>query len=117
MDKEGFIYIKGRRKEIIVTGGENVSPKEVEDVVCSHEAVREAAVVGLAHERWGEAVTAFIILNNDNQISKDELLKYCRARLAGYKCPKSIVFLDDLPHTTSGKVLKRKLKDWYAKEV
>jgi long-chain acyl-CoA synthetase len=117
VDENGFIYITGRRKEMIISGGENVSPKEVENVLCSHESVKEAAVVGLPHERWGEAVTAFVILHEGQMVSENDLLAFCRKRLAGYKCPKAVVFLKDFPLTTSGKVLKRKLTEDYTGKV
>ena len=117
VDEEGFIYIIGRRKEIIITGGENVSPREIEDVLHSHKAVKEAAVVGLPHEKWGEAVTAFVILEDNETLSEEDLLAFCRERLAGYKRPKAAIFLEDFPRTTSGKLLKRKLRDQHQNEV
>lgn len=117
VDENGFIYITGRRKEMIVSGGENVSPKEVENVLCSHESVKEAAVAGLPHVRWGEAVTAFVILHEGQTVSEVELLDFCRKRLAGYKCPKAVVFLKGFPLTTSGKVLKRKLAEDHSGKV
>jgi len=114
VDEEGFLYIRGRRKEIIVSGGENVSPREVEDVLYAHKSVKGAAVVGLPHEVWGEAVTAFVILHDGQTVSESDLLSFCREKLAGYKCPKAVIFLEKFPHTTSGKILKRTLRDWYA---
>jgi long-chain acyl-CoA synthetase len=117
VDENGYIYVTGRRKEMIISGGENVSPKEVENVLYAHEAVKAAAVVGLPHERWGEAVTAFVILHNGQKVSEDDLLAFCRKRLAGYKCPKAVIFLKDFPQTTSGKILKRKLIEHYAGKV
>jgi len=117
VDEEEFIYIKGRRKEIIISGGENVSPREVEDVLYAHKAVKEAAVVGLPHEVWGEAVTAFVILQEGQPVPASDLLGFCRTKLAGYKCPKAVVFLENFPQTTSGKILKRKLRDWYAEKL
>jgi len=117
VDEDGFIYIRGRRKEIIISGGENVSPREVEDVLYAHKAVKEAAVAGLPHEVWGEAVTAFVILHDGQTVSESNLLSFCREKLAGYKCPKAVIFLEKFPHTTSGKILKRKLRDWYADKL
>lgn len=117
VDEDGFIYITGRRKEIIITAGENVSPREVEDVLHSHEAVREAVVVGLPHDQWGEAVTAFVILREGEKVSEEDLLAFSRERLAGYKRPKAAIFLEDFPRTTSGKILKRKLRGQYQNVV
>jgi acyl-CoA synthetase (AMP-forming)/AMP-acid ligase II len=114
VDENGFIYISGRRKEIIISGGENVSPREVENVLYSHEAVKDAAAVGLPHDQWGEAVTAFVTLHSGKMLSDNDLLAYCRERLAGYKCPKAVIFLENLPQTSSGKILKRKLRDRFA---
>ncbi len=117
VDEEGFIYIKGRRKELINTGGENVSPREIEDLLHSHKEIKEAAVVGIPHDQWGEAVTAFVILQDQHALSEEHLLAFCRERLAGYKCPKAAVFLEDFPRTTSGKILKRTLGNQYANKI
>ena len=112
-DSDGFIYIRSRRKDIIVSGGENISPNEVENVLHDHESVSDATVVGLPHKVWGEAVTAFVILYPGQVVTEDDLIAFCRGKLAGFKCPKSFIFVDDFPRTTSGKILKRKLRDLY----
>jgi acyl-CoA synthetase (AMP-forming)/AMP-acid ligase II len=109
-DAEGFLYVVDRKKDIVVTGGENVSSREVEDVLHMHHAVREAAVVGEPDPRWGENVCAFVALRAGAAVGEAELVEFVRARLAGYKRPKRVVFLDELPKNASGKVAKVELR-------
>ena len=111
LDKDGFLFIDDRKKDMIVSGGENVSASEVERVVYEHEAVLEAAVVALPDPKWGEVPRAFVVLKPGAQLTADELVAYCRERLAKYKAPKVVTFLDLLPRNPSGKVLKRVLRD------
>jgi acyl-CoA synthetase (AMP-forming)/AMP-acid ligase II len=106
---EGYLTISDRKKDVIITGGENVSSIEVEDVLSSHPAVREVAVVGTPDERWGEAVTA-IVVTDGSPITGDDLIAHCRASLAGYKCPKRVEFREALPRTATGKLQKFKLR-------
>jgi fatty-acyl-CoA synthase len=108
-DEEGFFYISGRKKELIITGGLNVYPVEVEAVIVRADAVQDVAVVGLPDERWGEAVTAYVVARPGMEIDVSALLRACRERLADYKVPKAVHIVDDLPRTASGKVLKRVL--------
>jgi len=100
------LYIVGRSKELIITGGYNVYPREVEDVLESHQALKEAAVVGLPDDDFGERVTAFVVLKPDAKISSDDLITYCRERLARYKCPKTVSIMDALPRNPMGKIQK-----------
>ena len=100
---------------MIVTGGENVYPIEVEEALSHHPAVAEVAVIGVPDERWGEAVKALVVPRDGVVTSVEELLAFVRERLAGYKLPRSIDFVADLPHTPSGKVLKHELRDRYAR--
>jgi acyl-CoA synthetase (AMP-forming)/AMP-acid ligase II len=109
-DANGYLFITDRLKDMIVTGGENVYPREVEDVIYEHPGVLEAAVIGIPDERWGEAVHAIVVPRGAGP-SGDELLDHCRARLAGYKVPKSVEFVDALPRNVTGKVLKRELRE------
>jgi long-chain acyl-CoA synthetase len=112
MDEEGYFYIVGRIKDMIKTMGENVYPREVEEVLYTHPKVKEAVVVGLAHEKFlGEKVKAYVVLKEGQQASADELIQYCRERLSKFKVPKEIEFRDQLPKTLVGKVLRRVLKD------
>jgi acyl-CoA synthetase (AMP-forming)/AMP-acid ligase II len=98
---------------MIVTGGENVYPIEVEEVLAQHPAVAEVTVIGVPDERWGEAVKALVVAAPGAAVDADELIAFARARLAGYKLPRSVDLVDSLPRTASGKVLKRELRDRY----
>ncbi|MGB9905503.1 MAG: class I adenylate-forming enzyme family protein, partial [Desulfotomaculales bacterium] len=108
-DDEGFYYIVGRKKEMIISGGENVYPVEIEAVLQSHPKISEAAVVGIPHEKWGEVPKAVVVLRPGEEAGADEIIAYCRARLAGYKVPKVVEFRSSLPKSGMGKVLKREL--------
>jgi len=110
-DEEGFFYIVDRMKDMIITGGENVYSREVEEVVYTHPAVSEAAVVGIPDEMWGEKVTAVVVLREGASATESEIIAVCRDRLAGFKAPKSVVFADEIPKNVSGKILKRTIRD------
>ncbi len=109
-DDEGFLYVVDRKKDIIVTGGENVSSREVEDVLHLHPAVKETAVVGEPDPRWGENICAFVALRSGTVASEAELIELVREHLAGYKKPKRIIFVDELPKNASGKIQKVELR-------
>jgi len=111
MDEEGYLYFVDRKKDIIKSGGENVSSQEVEEVIFKHPKVAEAAVVGVPHPYWMEAVTAVIVPKKDVQVTSEEIIQYCKEKLAGYKVPKYVVFVDELPKNPSGKILKRVLRE------
>lgn len=111
-DADGFVYIVGRKKDMIITGGENVYPLEIEHWLASHPAIDEAAVVGLPDDKWGEAVSAFIVAKNT--LTTREIEAYCRKRLTSYKVPKQFFFVHQLPKTDVGKVNKTKLKKQYS---
>jgi acyl-CoA synthetase (AMP-forming)/AMP-acid ligase II len=110
-DDEGFFYIVDRMKDMIITGGENVYSREVEEVLYQHPAVSEAAVVGIPDVMWGEKVTAVIVLRPGMTATEAEIIAVSRDNLAGYKKPKSVVFIDEMPKTVSGKIIKRELRD------
>ncbi|NGX96658.1 MAG: AMP-binding protein [Candidatus Afipia apatlaquensis] len=110
-DKEGFIRLIGRIKDIIIRGGENISSTEIEEYLISHPAVKQAAVVGVPDEKLGEEICAFIIPNDEVKVTKEELIKFVKDNLAKYKVPKYIAFVDEFPTTSSGKVKKYMLKD------
>lgn len=108
-DSHGYYRICGRAKEMYISGGENVYPAEVEAVLSEHHAVAGAAVIGVPHERWGETGVAFVQLRADGAVSVDDLLAYCRSRLAGFKRPRRVVLVDQLPRLATGKLDKRRL--------
>lgn len=111
IDSEGFLTISDRKKDVIISGGENVSSIEVEDILFSHPAVAEVAIVGTPDSKWGETVTALIVLNSEYTATESELIEYSRARLAHFKCPTSIIFRTELPRTATGKLQKYKLRE------
>jgi fatty-acyl-CoA synthase len=110
IDDDGYLVIQDRKKDVIISGGENVSSIEVEDVLTSHPAVREVAVIGIPDEKWGELVTGLVVTDG-SEVTAADLIAHCRASLAGYKCPKRIEFVDSLPRTATGKLQKFKLRE------
>jgi long-chain acyl-CoA synthetase len=110
LDEGGFVFIVDRTKDMIITGGENVYSTEVEDVIYAHRAVAEAAVIGLPDEKWGEAVTACVVVKSGLSLSAVDLVAHCRERLAPYKCPKIVSFQTALPKSAAGKILKHALR-------
>jgi acyl-CoA synthetase (AMP-forming)/AMP-acid ligase II len=113
LDAEGYVYIQDRVKDMIVSGGENVYPREVENALFEHPAVIDVAVIGIPDARWGEAVKAIVVLREGASASPAELIDYCRGKLAGYKLPRSIDFVASLPRNPTGKVLKTALREPY----
>jgi len=111
MDEDGFLYVVGRKKDVIISGGENIYPREIEEVLNSHPAVREVAVVGVPDEKWGEAVKAVIVLNEGTALTEQEVIDYCKQHLASYKKPKSVDFRPALPKSSLGKILKAKIRE------
>lgn len=111
LDADGFLYIQDRLKDVIVTGGLKVYPLMVEQVLASHPGVAEAAVVGVPDERWGESVRAVVVQRAGTSVGEADLTAYCRERLGGFQCPRTIEFVDTLPRTATGKVLKRSLRE------
>lgn len=109
-DAAGYLYITDRIKDMIITGGENVYPREVEDVLYAHDAVLEAAVIGVPDDRWGERVHAVVVCRPGRTATERELLEHCRANLAGYKTPRSLAFADAFPKNATGKILKTELR-------
>ncbi len=113
VDADGFLFIQDRLKDVIVTGGLKVYPQMVEQVLAAHPSVVEAAVIGVPDERWGEGVRAVVVARAGADVTEAELIAYCRERLGGFQCPKSVGFVEALPRTATGKVLKRALREAY----
>jgi O-succinylbenzoic acid--CoA ligase len=110
IDEDGFLYVEDRIDDLIVTGGENVVPAEVEQVLLSHPQVTDAAVIGREDPEWQQAVTAVVVLREDAELPTEELRRHCASELAGYKVPKRIEIASALPRTPSGKLLRRALR-------
>ncbi|MBI1182398.1 MAG: long-chain-fatty-acid--CoA ligase [Alphaproteobacteria bacterium] len=116
MDEDGYIYVYDRVKDMIVSGGENIYPAEVESALFKHPAVADAAVIGVPSERWGEEVKAVVVREPDTHLTEQELIAFVRTQIAGYKTPKSVDFVETLPRNPSGKLLKKDLREAYWKD-
>lgn len=115
-DEEGFVYVAGRKKDMIISGGENIYPLEIEQVLKELSAINEAAVIGMQNEKWGEVPVAFVSLNIDIDITENEIINYCSTKLARYKIPKQITILEDLPKNATGKIDKKALLNLLTRE-
>jgi len=113
IDDEAYVVISDRKKDVIISGGENVSSIEVEDCLFSHPAVEEVAVIGVPDEKWGETVKALVVVGGDADVSERDLIDYCREKIAHYKCPTSVEFRQELARTATGKLQKFKLRAPY----
>jgi long-chain acyl-CoA synthetase len=113
LDPDGYLYIHDRVKDMIVSGGENVYPAEVENVLMAHPAVADVAVIGVPHDKWGETAKALVVRAAGVEVTDEELIDYCRQRLARYKCPTSVEWVESLPRNPSGKLLKKDLRAPY----
>ncbi len=112
-DEEGYYYIVDRKRDMIVSGGANIYPAEIEKLLCAHPKVQDVAVIGVPDERWGESVKAIVVLREGQAATAEEFREYCRGQLASYKIPSSVDFIKEVPRTPSGKILKRELRDTY----
>ena len=113
IDANSYLRVVDRKKDIIVSGGENISSPEIEKALVSHPAIYEAVVIPVPDEKWGEAPKGLVVLRPGAQATEAELLQFCRSLLSHYKCPHSIAFLESLPKTGTGKILKRELRQKY----
>jgi acyl-CoA synthetase (AMP-forming)/AMP-acid ligase II len=116
MDENGYLFIMDRSKDMIISGGENIYPREIEEVLIKHPAVRECAVIGVPDPKWGEAIKAVVSLEPGSTGTEKELIEFCAGHIARYKRPKSIDIIDELPKSNYGKILKRELRDRYWKD-
>jgi fatty-acyl-CoA synthase len=114
VNQDGYLLIVDRMKDIIVSGGENISSLELEKILAEHPSVYESAVIPVPHSKWGEVPKALVVLRPGAQASEQELLDFCRTRIAHYKCPASLEFLPNLPKTGTGKILKKELRKKYS---
>jgi long-chain acyl-CoA synthetase len=113
LDEDGYVYIFDRVKDMIVSGGENVYPAEVENVLMSHPGIADVAVIGIPHEKWGETALAVVVKAPGVDVTEDEIIEFSRERLARFKCPTQVQWIDVLPRNPSGKVLKKDLREPY----
>jgi acyl-CoA synthetase (AMP-forming)/AMP-acid ligase II len=116
-DEKGYIYIADRKKDMIISGGENIYPREVEEVLYRHPAVLEATVIGIPDPYWVEKVHALVVTKQGTSATAEEIIAFCKKQIAGYKTPKSVEFVDSLPKNPAGKILKRELREKYWKET
>ncbi|MEL7447045.1 MAG: fatty acid--CoA ligase [Pseudomonadota bacterium] len=113
LDDDGYLYIHDRVKDMIISGGENIYPAEVENAVYAHPSVADVAVIGVPHEKWGEAVKACVVVKEGQELTEADVIAHSREHIAGYKCPKSVDFIEALPRNPSGKILRRELRAPY----
>jgi acyl-CoA synthetase (AMP-forming)/AMP-acid ligase II len=117
LDDQGYVFLVDRKKDMIITGGENVYCREVENAIEQHPAVREVAVIGVPDEKWGESVRAVVVLRPAASLTEAELIAFSREQIAHYKAPKSVVFVDELPRLQTGKVSKVALRERFKHSV
>jgi len=111
IDGDGYYYLESRKHDMVISGGVNIYPREIEDHLNTHPAILEAAVIGVPDPEWGETLRAFIVLRGDERVSESEVIEFCKKGLANFKSPKKVTFLAELPRNPTGKILKRELKD------
>mgnify|MGYP003346976376 FL=1 len=117
-DEDGYIWLVDRKSNMIISGGENVYPSEVESAIGGHPAVKDVAVIGMPHEKWGESVHAVVVLHEGEDLSEADIRQWCRDRLAGFKCPSRVSFIadQDMPRTATGKIVHRTLKTLFTEQ-
>ena len=113
MDEDGYLYIMDRKKDMIISGGENIYPAEIEDALRRHPKIADVGVIGYPDEKWGESVKAILVLREGESLTEAELIEWCRARIGRFKVPKRVIFADALPRTPTGKILKRVLREQF----
>jgi acyl-CoA synthetase (AMP-forming)/AMP-acid ligase II len=110
MDKDGFYYIMDRKKDMIISGGENIYPAEIEDALLGNSKIADVAVIGYPHETWGEAVKAIVVTKPGEKLTEEELIEWCQGKIGRYKIPKKVIITDTIPRTPTGKILKKELR-------
>jgi acyl-CoA synthetase (AMP-forming)/AMP-acid ligase II len=113
LDADGYVFLAGRGDDMIIRGGENISPEEIEDVLHSHPDIEETAVIGVPDPEWGQEPCAVVVLKKGKTTGAEEIMEYCRSRLAGFKRPRQVFFVESLPRNSMGKVLKKELRNKY----
>lgn len=113
MDEDGFLYILDRKKDMIISGGENIYPAEVEDCLLAHPGIDDVGVIGTSDEKWGEVVKAVVVIKKGEEVTQEEILEWCKDRLARFKTPKQVIFAEAIPRTPTGKILKRVLREQF----
>jgi len=116
MDVEGHVYIVDRKSDMIISGGSNIYPAEIETVMINHPDIEEVAVIGVPDDKWGESVKAVIRLKKGATATEKDIIEWCRGKMAGYRVPRSVDFVSDYPRTAAGKVQKKALREQYWKE-
>jgi acyl-coenzyme A synthetase/AMP-(fatty) acid ligase len=109
VDEDGYVFFAGRKDDMIIRGGENIAPAEIETVLMSHPAVDEAAVIGVASMEWGQTVKAYVVLRGSEQATAQDIQEFCRTRLASFKRPEQLEFIEALPKNALGKILRKEL--------
>jgi acyl-CoA synthetase (AMP-forming)/AMP-acid ligase II len=117
VDEDGYLYISDRRSDLIISGGVNIYPKEIELILDSHPRVQESAVIGLADAEYGQRVHAVVATNPPGELGAEELLDFCRARLSKFKCPRGISFVEALPRNENGKIVKKDLRGRFGEQI
>jgi long-chain acyl-CoA synthetase len=113
LDAGGYLFITDRKKDMIISGGANIYPRELEEIICTHPAVHEVSVIGVPDERWGESVKAVVVLRPGTRVTEPEIIEHCRRNLGSYKKPSTVDFVAALPKNAYGKILKRELREPY----
>jgi fatty-acyl-CoA synthase len=111
IDADGYYYLESRKHDMVISGGVNIYPREIEDHLSTHPAILEAAVIGVPDAEWGETLRAFVVLRPGERVSEGDVIDYCRRELADFKRPRKVTFLAELPRNPTGKILKRELRE------
>ena len=117
LDKEGYLYMVDRKSDMIVSGGMNIYPAEIEAVMIGHPKIAEVAVIGVPDEKWGQSVKALIIAAPGMDVTEEEIIEWCRGKMAGYRIPRSVDFVSEFPKTPTGKIKKKVLREQYWKDA